>query len=63
LLFRKSAREKNSTSGYMKRATVCSLCLMDVGSDVCRDQNAALTRAMWTTTAADAWLVPFHGKC
>jgi len=36
---------------------------MDVGSDVCRDQNAVLTRAMWTTTAANAWLVPFHGKC
>jgi hypothetical protein len=47
----------------MDRATACSLRVMDVGSDLYRDRNAVLTHAMWTTTAADAWLVPFHGKC
>jgi len=34
----------------------------DASSDVCCDQDAVLTRAMWTTTAANARPVPFHGK-
>jgi hypothetical protein len=54
LLFRKSAREKNSTSRYDETRDRALVCLIDAGSDVCCDQNAVLTRAMWTTTAADA---------
>jgi hypothetical protein len=46
----------------MSSATARSFCLIDAISDVCRDQDVVLARAVWKTMAADACLVPLHGK-
>jgi hypothetical protein len=63
LLFRKSHREEKLNEPHDEAfGRARSVCLMDASSDVCRDQDVMFTRAMWTSTAADACPVPFHGK-
>jgi hypothetical protein len=53
---------KNSTSGYDEHATASLRCLIDAIFDVCRNHDAVLTRAMWTTTTTVARPLPLHRK-